>query len=143
MSVDPYAKLASHHKLSKTEERAVIHAIAKGGDWGSVDKVVTDLRTNSDALRDQSIKEMFQVVEDFKHLKVIDATRGIDTMCVTQIKAAESTAQANRIENEAKRAVAEMSAPMPRQPVDLKAIMPNQTKYPHFNPPSSNPGSWC
>jgi hypothetical protein len=62
------------------------------------------------------------------------------------VQAAKRTAQANRIENQAKRAVVEFSKPMPnRGPYDLKHDIPNETRHKHYNPnyPMNPTSGWC
>jgi hypothetical protein len=141
-----WEKLAKHEKLTPHEERMVIHHIWKGGSFGDVKKVSTALRNSSDHFRDKSQKEMFQVVADLKKGMIIEGTKGIDQSFYTQMQAAQRTAQANRIENQARRAVVEFNKPMPNAgPYDLKQVIPNEPRHKHYAPnyPMNPTSGWC
>ncbi len=142
MSIDE--KLSRHEALSREEERAVIDQIVLGGSVKSMDGVVKTLRSSSKHFKDESIVEMNKALGEFGRLQLIEASKRMDKMVATEFEAAKRTAQANRIENEAKRVQAELAKPL--EPIDLKSVMPNTTKNQHYNPNVNFPlpgSGWC
>jgi hypothetical protein len=131
--------------LSSSQERAVSWSVWNGASMKEVELISNDLRASSQHFQDKSVQQLAKVVDDFSHLKVIEATKGIDTMVDYQLEAAQRTAQANRLENEARRIIQEQAKPIPTPLPDLKAMIPQNTKHTHFNHHFVHtPGSgWC
>lgn len=125
-------KISRHEKLDLREERAVIY-LGSTGPIADVEKVVEGLRASSSYYQNKSVEELEGALGDFRKMKVIEATLGIDKMFDTQLEAAQRVAQANRIENETARCAASMSAPLPKQGFDLKNVLPQDTKHKHFD----------
>ena len=132
--------------LTKTQERAVHRHVWNGGTMGDVQKISTELRVAGQHFQDKSIEQLSKVVDDFSHLKVIEATKGIDTMVQDQLMAAEHIAQANRLQNEATRIIQEQAKPLRMTNAEMRALLQPNTRHSHFHPSQNFPlpgSNWC
>jgi hypothetical protein len=139
-------KIDWNEGLTQTQERAVHRHVWNGGTMGDVQKISTDLRSAGQHFQDKSIEQLSKVVDDFAHLKVIEATKGIDTMVQDQLKAAERIAEANRLQNEAKRIMQEQAKPLKMTQAQMRAILQQDTRHRHFQPDRNFPlpgSNWC
>jgi hypothetical protein len=132
--------------LSQSEERAVYRQVWDSGSMREVNKISTDLRISGQYYQEKSVQQLSQVVDDFASLKVIEATKGIDTMVSDQLLAAERIAQANRLQNEANRIIQEQAKPLKMSNAEMRAILNQGTRHKHYHPSQNFPlpgSNWC